>query len=332
MFSLEKQQKISILHKLGVSSKAHKRRITMDQQQETTNNKMQKSNASYNKNLIGIVIALIILAFAAGAGFMSYYNSINKSQVKTENIADSQTAKKLSSSEIPTASNLQGGILLSKSGYGKKASGAPTVATYFDPLCPGCGSFNRNVDETLIKMVEAGQINLELHPMSFLNRFSSDQYSYRVSGGIAYIASHDNDPKHLLKFINSIFSERFQPEEGDGYQATPNKALIDLAEDAGVANKIANKAFNLQYVKWQEVINASIPEEKALWNVSGSNKGTMTTPTVTINGKLVDLHAASEKQMDYLEAILKSLGIDKKHVGESGYMPQITHKSKPLDL
>ncbi|RIY27627.1 disulfide bond formation protein DsbA, partial [Bifidobacteriaceae bacterium WP022] len=40
------------------------------------------------------------------------------------------------------------------------AAGAPTVATYFDPLCPGCGNFNRTVDETLIKMVEAGQINL----------------------------------------------------------------------------------------------------------------------------------------------------------------------------
>ncbi len=347
MFILEKQQKISILHKLGVSSKAHKRRITMDQQQETTNNEMQKSNTPYSKSLIGIVIALIILAFAAGAGFMTYYNSINKPQVKienpttnkpdtqTEDTADSQITKeikKLPSSDIPPASNLQGGILLSKDGYGKQAAGAPTVATYFDPLCPGCGSFNRTVDETLIKMVEAGQINLELHPMSFLNRFSSDQYSYRVSGGIAYIASHDNDPKHLLQFINSIFSERFQPEEGDGYQATPNKALIDLAEDAGVADKIANEAFNLHYVKWQEVINENTPEEKALWNVSGSNKGAMTTPTVTINGKLVDLNAASEKQMDPLEAILKSLGIDKKYVGKSGHMPKVTYKSKPLEL
>ena len=58
----------------------------------------------------------------------------------------------------------------------------------------------------------------------------------------------------------------------------------------------------------------------------------MTTPTVTINGKLVDLNAASEKQMDPLEAILKSLGIDKEHVGKSGHMPKVTYKSKPLDL
>ncbi|RFT33814.1 disulfide bond formation protein DsbA, partial [Bifidobacteriaceae bacterium NR019] len=127
----------------------------MDQQQETTNNEMQKSNTPYSKSLIGIVIALVILAFAAGAGFMTYYNSINKPQVKIENpttnkpdtqiedTANSQIAKeikKLPSSDIPPASNLQGGILLSKDGYGKQAAGAPTVATYFDPLCPGCGS------------------------------------------------------------------------------------------------------------------------------------------------------------------------------------------------
>ncbi|MFU0549020.1 DsbA family protein, partial [Gardnerella leopoldii] len=237
----------------------------MDQQQETTNDEMQKSNTPYSKSLIGIVIALVILAFAAGAGFMTYYNSINKPQVKIENpttnkpdtqiedTANSQIAKeikKLPSSDIPPASNLQGGILLSKDGYGKQAAGAPTVATYFDPLCPGCGNFNRTVDETLIKMVEAGQINLELHPMSFLDGLSTDHYSTRVSSAIAYIASYDNDPKHLLQFINGIFNEKFQPEEGEGYQATPNKALIDLAEDAGVANKIANEAFNLHYVKW----------------------------------------------------------------------------------
>ena len=79
----------------------------MDQQQETTNNEMQRSNTPYSKSLIGIVIALVILAFAAGAGFMTYYNSINKPQVKienpttnkpdtqTEDTADSKIAKEI---------------------------------------------------------------------------------------------------------------------------------------------------------------------------------------------------------------------------------------------
>ena len=319
----------------------------MDQQQETTNDEIQKSNTPYSKSLIGIVIALVILAFAAGAGFMTYYNSINKPQVKIENpttnkpdtqiedTANSQIAKeikKLPSSDIPPASNLQGGILLSKDGYGKQAAGAPTVATYFDPLCPGCGSFNRTVDETLIKMVEAGQINLELHPMSFLNRFSSDQYSYRVSSGIAYIASYDNDPKHLLQFINGIFNEKFQPEEGEGYKPVSNKELIKLAKKSGIPNEIASKAFNRQYLKWQLLVNKYTPDRKELWNVSGSNKGSMTTPTVTINDKLLDMNAINEKKMKVLDALLHCIGLDKKQVGVAGQMPKVSDTSSPIAL
>jgi hypothetical protein len=304
--------------------------------QRTIENRERAARAARERRqqaIIGVIVVIIVAAMLAAVGITAYQAAYVQPQKKIEQSAKSNhNLDNIDPSIRPSGVNSKNGILFSKDGYGKQAAGAPTVATYFDPLCPGCGSFNRTVDETLIKMVEAGQINLELHPMSFLNRFSSDQYSYRVSGGIAYIASHDNNPKHLLKFINSIFSERFQPEEGDGYQATPNKALIDLAEDAGVADKIANEAFNLHYVKWQEVINENTPEEKALWNVSGSNKGAMTTPTVTINGKLVDLNAASEKQMDPLEAILKSLGIDKKYVGKSGHMPKVTYKSKPLEL
>ena len=319
----------------------------MDQQQETTNNEMQKSNTPYSKSLIGIVIALVILAFAAGAGFMTYYNSINKPQVKIENpttnkpdtqiedTANSQIAKeikKLPSSDIPPASNLQGGILLSKDGYGKQAAGAPTVATYFDPLCPGCGSFNRTVDETLIKMVEAGQINLELHPMSFLDGLSTDHYSTRVSSAIAYIASYDNDPKHLLQFINGIFNEKFQPEEGEGYKPVSNKELIKLAKKSGIPNEIASKAFNRQYLKWQLLVNKYTPDRKELWNVSGSNKGSMTTPTVTINDKLLDMNAINEKKMKVLDALLHCIGLDKKQVGVAGQMPKVSDTSSPIAL
>ena len=319
----------------------------MDQQQETTNDEMQKSNTPYSKSLIGIVIALVILAFAAGAGFMTYYNSINKPQVKIENpttnkpdtqiedTANSQIAKeikKLPSSDIPPASNLQGGILLSKDGYGKQAAGAPTVATYFDPLCPGCGNFNRTVDETLIKMVEAGQINLELHPMSFLDGLSTDHYSTRVSSAIAYIASYDNDPKHLLQFINGIFNEKFQPEEGEGYKPVSNKELIKLAKKSGIPNEIASKAFNRQYLKWQLLVNKYTPDRKELWNVSGSNKGSMTTPTVTINDKLLDMNAINEKKMKVLDALLHCIGLDKKQVGVAGQMPKVSDTSSPIAL
>ena len=40
----------------------------------------------------------------------------------------------------PSAADDKGGILISSEGYGKKVSGAPTVAVYMDPLCPAAAS------------------------------------------------------------------------------------------------------------------------------------------------------------------------------------------------
>ena len=295
-------------------------------------------NAYHKKTFISIIVALVILSFACGAGVMAYFNSLentNKTQESTKQEEKTPSIKKISdlpSSEVPEVSDSRGGILIGKDGYGKTTPNAPTVATYFDPLCPGCGNFNRNVDKYLIQMVHAGQINLEIHPMSFLDPLSTDNYSTRVTGAIAYIAEKDDNPEHLLNFINNIFTEEFQPQEGENYQSMPNKALANIAKNAGVPADVANEAFKLHYVKWQEAINSYIPNEKALWNVSGSNKGAMTTPTVTINGRLVDLSGASAKNLTSLDAIVKSLGINKEQVGVADQKPKVTDKDNPLDL
>ena len=69
-----------------------------------------------------------------------------------------------------------------------------------------------------------------------------------------------------------------------------------------------------------------------LLNVSGSNKGSMTTPTVTINGKLLDINAASSKNMHTLDALLHCIGLDKKQVGVAGQMPKVSSTDSPIDL
>ncbi|WP_116440302.1 DsbA family protein [Gardnerella swidsinskii] len=283
--------------------------------------------------IIGVIVVIIVAAMLAAVGITAYQAAYVQPQKKIEQSAKSNhNLDSIDPSIRPSGVNSKNGILFSKDGYGKQAAGAPTVATYFDPLCPGCGSFNRTVDETLIKMVEAGQINLELHPMSFLDGLSTDHYSTRVSSAIAYIASYDNNPKHLLQFINGIFNEKFQPEESEGYKPVSNKELIKLAKKSGIPNEIASKAFNRQYLKWQLLVNKYTPDRKELWNVSGPNKGSMTTPTVTINDKLLDMNAINEKKMKVLDALLHCIGLDKKQVGVAGQMPKVSDTSSPIAL
>ncbi|UQA79191.1 thioredoxin domain-containing protein [Gardnerella vaginalis] len=253
-----------------------------------------------------------------------------ENQKKIEQAQQARRAvKKLTTNQKPKYSNNEGGILISKNGYGTTVENAPTIAVYADPLCPGCGNFNRDSDQMLIAMMKAGQINLEIHPMSFLDRISSDHYSTRVTGAIAYISSNDDNPLHLLQFINNIFAEDFQPEEGDDYKPVSNEKLIEQAVKAGVSKEVASKAFDRNYLAWQDAINSDTPNRKALWNVSGQNKGAMTTPTTTINGKLLDMVEVSKKKLSTPDAILKSIGLDKSKVGVEGVMPKITDKDQP---
>ena len=44
------------------------------------------------------------------------------------------------------------------------------------------------LNDDIGKMYTSGQIKLEIHPVIFLDKCSSDHYSARVSGSIAYIS------------------------------------------------------------------------------------------------------------------------------------------------
>ncbi len=290
------------------------------------------------QTIVGIVVVIIVMAMLIAVGVTAYQafyasqqNNAEQTQIERSDKAKRQL-KKLGAKYKPEVVNARGGIFISKLGYNKPVAKAPTVATYFDPLCPGCGNFNREADGVLISMVRAGQINLEIHPMSFLDRISSDNYSTRVAGAIAYIANNDRNPEHLLQFINNIFAKDFQPEEGDGYKPVSNEKLIEQAKKAGVDDSVASKAFDRQYLEWQNLINKYTPDFVELLNVSGSSKGSMTTPTVTINGKLLDINAASSKNMSILDAILHCIGLNKNQVGVAGQMPKVSDTSSPIAL
>ena len=220
------------------------------------------------------MVVAIIVVLVAIAGF-AIYGAIHKNDV-AKSTTEEQAYQQLQKVETkPSAADDKGGILISSEGYGKKVSGAPTVAVYMDPLCPGCGEFNRQTDPTLISLVDAGQINLEIHPMSFMDEYSTDEYSSRATGAILYIASNDDNPDHLLKFISNIYAEDFQPGEASEYKSVKNKALKQQAIDAGVPQSVADKAFNGEYKKWLDAINLYTPKRPELWQVSGSNKGVM---------------------------------------------------------
>ena len=280
----------------------------------------------------GIVVAVLVILVAIGA-FTVYHNMHKKAETKasTETVQEAYTALQ-QVENTPKLVDKKGGLLISKDGYGKSVEGAPTVAIYMDFLCPGCGNLHRQLDADLQKMVDAGQINLDLHFMAFMDRWSTDEYSSRAANAAIYLAEHDSDPNHLISFLEKVYAEDFQPEEGSAYKSVSDAKIKEQMIAAGVSKDVADKAFGRDYQEWLDAIDTYTPKRSELWHQSGSYKGSMTTPTVIINGKYWDMDQLTTAQTTVKDGLLESIGLKDSEVGVAGKMPSIGAKKGPISV
>lgn len=284
----------------------------------------QAAKERRQQTMIGAIVAALVVILLCVGGF-GIYRAVHKNQATTS-LTKAQAYQQLQDVKTkPTRADDEGGVLLSKDGYGQKVSGIPTVAVYMDFLCPGCGNLNRQLDPTLVSLMNAGQINLDLHFMSFLDPSSTDNYSSRAASSALYIADHDDNPDHLLDYISNLFAADFQPGEASAYQSVSDAQLRKQAIAAGVDESVAKAAYSGEYKPWLEAINTYTPKRSELWNSSGS----MSTPTVTINGHYWDTSQLATADISVKDAFLQSIGLSPDKVGDPASLPSIGDSQKP---
>lgn len=250
---------------------------------------MDKNNLTAREqmqaNMIGAVTVSLIAILVFVGGFFAYRH-FHESQIAQEQLTEQSQAayKQLQSiKNQPAHATNKAGFKISHKGY-KADNKLQTVSVYMEPLCPGCANLERQLGPTLRKLVDNGRINLEIHPMTFQDNKSSDEYSTRVAGGMVYIIEHDPNPDHLLDFLSLIYSKSFQPGELDQYKPVSDKTLAEQAVAAGVPENIADKAFskNTPYRDWLKTADTYTVGRTDLY---APNATGFSTPTVTINGK-----------------------------------------------
>ncbi|NMM94822.1 DsbA family protein [Bifidobacterium oedipodis] len=291
----------------------------------------QAAKERKQQTIIGCIVVALIVVLVAIAGFF-VWRAIQPSgddQSSAQSVDEAYTA--MQQVELkPAKANDKAGFVISKNGYDDKVKDAPTVAIYMEPLCPGCASINRQLDPTLIKLMQAGQLNIELHFLNFQNNKSSDDYSNRAFNGAIYIAEHDDDPEHLLEYIANIYAEDFQPGELSNYTPTDNTKLEEQAVKAGVSEEVAAQAFSgdNEYVEWLTASNNYTIRRPELFNSSGN----FSSPTLTINDQYWKTTDVSLADMTLVDGFLKSIGLDADQVGKEGAMPSIGADGKPISL
>lgn len=305
------------------SSQANSQAVKSTQSTAKTKDGLSEEKAA---KIIGAVIAAImVVTITVLAGY--YYVKNQHNVDKGVNL--SAYASKIAEASVkPKGVSDTYGFNISKNGYNNPVKGVPTVGIYMDFMCPGCGNFERQNSGNIEKMVNAGQINVEYHFMNFLDQASSDKYSTRAANAAIYIAQ--KDPEHLLKFVSKMMSEGVQPEENSG--STPSNAdIVKYAEGVGIPKDVSKEAVKAGYSDWISAVNTYTTKRPSLYNLSGDYAGkSISTPAITVNGKLIDTIKAEDKGIDTDEVLLKSLGIPKNKVGAKDYKIGLGDSGEPI--
>jgi len=232
----------------------------------------------------GLVAALAILAVVVAM-------ILGQAKPSTSDL-DAETPLAGVTAPAPALDN--GGIPVGAEGTAGSASGdgAVIVSVYYDYLCPFCAKFEQANAGPLDEMMRAGDITVEYHPISFLDRLTQgSEFSTRSAQAVAYIA--DADPEHFLAFHGAMFAN--QPAENT--EGLSDDQIADFAVEAGVPQDVADQitADGGKFTTWVAAATAQAVLD-----------GATVTPTVLIDGTKTDVDLTTAGPLE--EAIRAAIG------------------------
>ena len=171
-----------------------------------------------------------------------------------------------------------------------------TVDVYEDFLCPACGSFERRDGAAIEDALAAGTIQVRYHVVNILDDLSNPA-GYSTDAGNAALCAAEAD--QFAGYHASLFAD--QPREGGrGYS---DDQLVQLGRDLGITGAafetcVRTGAHDAD-VRAQE--QAAAADESLVRDFPDGRRG-FATPTIVIDGKIVDLGDSSAWLTDAVAA------------------------------
>lgn len=148
-------------------------------------------------------------------------------------------------------------------------SGPVQMDIYEDFQCPVCRQFEEQSGATVDQLVAANKVKVTYHPVAYLNRFSSTEYSTRSSAASGCAA---RDGKYR-EYAKALFAQ--QPAENSA--GLTNDQLVSIGNQAGLTqSEFASCVRDQTYKPWTD----HVTEAASKANING-------TPTVQVAGQQV---------------------------------------------
>jgi protein-disulfide isomerase len=148
----------------------------------------------------------------------------------------------------------------------KMGSGPVQIDIYEDFICPACGQFENQTGGTIDQLVAEGKVTVVYHPVAFLDRASSTDYSTRSSAASGAAAEGGK----FREYAKALFAQ--QPAEGSA--GLSDDQLIQIGRSVGLGDAFAQAVRDGKYKPW----TAHVTDE-------ASGDGVTGTPTVRVGGK-----------------------------------------------
>jgi protein-disulfide isomerase len=153
--------------------------------------------------------------------------------------------------------------------------GPVRVDAFIDFLCPFCRQFELSSGPTLARLVADGQISLVYHPMNFLDRASTTNYSTRAAAASGCAA----DGGRFVDYAHALFVNQ-PPEGGPGLS---DAELASIGRAAGLTDAAFTACVSdAPYLDWPPYVTG-----RAI------TLGVEATPTVLVAGTAVRPEAGS---------------------------------------
>jgi protein-disulfide isomerase len=153
-------------------------------------------------------------------------------------------------------------------------TGPVVVEDYLDFICPYCKRYHDEAGETVAQLARDNKITLVQHPVAYLDRFSTNNYSTRASAASGCAA----DDGHFQEYMSLLFAN--QPAEGSA--GPTDEQLIKLGTDNGLSKEFAKCVQDKRYLTWAKKVSGD-----------AAKAGVTGTPTVFVNGEKVQASAAT---------------------------------------
>ncbi|SBT52743.1 DsbA family protein [Micromonospora auratinigra] len=206
------------------------------------------------------IAAVLVLVIAGGIGWAVY-----------------SSQKSTSYTTPPGANDAGTGIV--------RGTGPVTIDLYEDYLCPACKQFQETSGPTVDQLVDEGKAKVVFHPVAYLNRFSTTEYSTRASAASGCAAKGGK----FKEFTDALYAKQ-PPENSAGLS---DEQLIDIGAGVGLDKGSFGSCVNDgTYKSWTEHVTED-----------ASKSGVTGTPTIKVNGQPVD-----DRSPDGLKAAVAAAG------------------------